>query len=267
MITPEEAVKKILSKAEPLGVQETPVIKSLGRVLREDIKSPLSIPPFDKAAMDGYAVKAADTAGASAKSPVELKVLEDIPAGHVGEQRLRNGTAARIMTGAPIPRGADAVVMVEYTGRKEGGVLIKKKVAGGENIALVGEDVKKGQKVIQSGTLIRAAEMGMIASTGRTMVKVGVKPKVAILSTGSEIVVPGKKLLPGQIYNSNGYSLTGLAMARGARAKFFGIASDRRRTLEKKLMVTLNYDVVILSGVVTVWDYDLVQNILLELGV
>ncbi len=267
MITPEEAVKKILSKAEPLGVQETPVIKSLGRVLREDIKSPLSIPPFDKAAMDGYAVKAADTAGASAKSPVELKVLEDIPAGHVGEQRLRNGTAARIMTGAPIPRGADAVVMVEYTGRKEGGVLIKKKVAGGENIALVGEDVKKGQKVIQSGTLIRAAEMGMIASTGRTMVKVGVKPKVAILSTGSEIVVPGKKLLPGQIYNSNGYSLTGLAMARGARAKFFGIASDRRRTLEKKLMVTLNYDVVILSGGVSVGDYDLVQNILLELGV
>jgi len=267
MILLEEALKKLTPKAGPLEVEEVPVLKSLGRVLREDIKSPLTIPPFNKSAMDGYAVKSADVAGASSTSPVELEVLEDIPAGHVGKQRLKKGAAARIMTGAPIPAGADAVVMVEYTERTNGGVLIMKEAKKGGNIAPAGEDVKKGQRVVRAGVVIGAAEMGMIASTGRSRIKVGRKPKVAVLSTGSEVVAPGQQLNPGRIYDSNGYSLTGLAVARGADAKFLGIAPDRKGALEQKINRARDCDVLILSGGVSVGDYDLAQDILLGLGV
>lgn len=267
MIELEEATRKLVTKARPLGTVEVPVLEALGRVLREDIKSPFPIPPFRKSAMDGYAVRCADVLNASAKSPVELQVLEDVPAGKVGRHRVTKGTAARIMTGAPIPPGADAVVMVEYTERTTGGVRILQKAPKGKHVAPVGEDVRKGQRVLQAGGVIRAAEMGMIASTGRSKVKVGVKPKVRVLSTGSEVLAPGKGLKPGHIFDSNGYSLTGLAAARGAEAKFLGIAPDRKGALERKIEGAGDFDVLILSGGVSVGDYDLVQDILLEMGV
>jgi molybdopterin molybdotransferase len=267
MIELEEATRKLMTKARPLGTAEVPVLEALGRVLREDIRSPFPIPPFSKSAMDGYAVRAADVLNASAESPVELRVLEDVPAGKVGRHRVTKGTAARIMTGAPIPPGADAVVMVEYTERTAGGVRITQEAPKGKHVAPVGEDVRKGQRVLRAGGVIRAAEMGMIASTGRSKVKVGVKPKVKVLSTGSEVLAPGKELKPGHIFDSNGYSLTGLAAARGAEAKFLGIAPDRKGALERKIESAGDFDVLILSGGVSVGDYDLVQDILLEMGV
>ena len=267
MIELEEATRKLMTKARPLGTVEVPVLEALGRVLREDIRSPIPIPPFSKSAMDGYAVRSADVLNASAESPVELRVLEDVPAGKVGRHRVTRGTAARIMTGAPIPPGADAVVMVEYTERTTGGVRILQEAPKGKHVAPVGEDVRKGQRVLRAGDVIRAAEMGMIASTGRSKVKVGVKPKVKVLSTGSEVLAPGKELKPGHIFDSNGYSLTGLAAARGAEAKFLGIAPDRKGALERKIESAGDFDVLILSGGVSVGDYDLVQDILLEMGV
>ncbi len=266
MISVEEATRRLLKKARPLGTEEVPVRRALGRTLREDIVSPLSIPPFSKSAMDGYAVRSADVAGASEKSPVELRVLEDVPAGRVGRHRVTRGTASRIMTGAPMPPGADAVVMVEYTKRTKGGVLIHKEVGKGTHVARAGEDVRKGQRVLKAGAVIRASEMGMIAATGRSKVTVGIRPKVLVLSTGSEILAPGRPWRPGHIYDSNGYSLTGLAAARGADARFLGIAPDRRGALEKKIGGAGRFDMLILSGGVSVGDYDLVQDMLLGMG-
>jgi molybdopterin molybdotransferase len=267
MIQVEEATRKLMAKARPLGAEEVPVLKARGRVLREDIKSPFPIPPFSKSAMDGYAVRAVDVENASEESPVELRVLEDVPAGKVGRHRVTKGTAARIMTGAPIPPGADAIVMVEYTERTSDGVRIMQDAPKGKHVAPIGEDVRKGQRVLRAGSVIRAAEMGMIASTGRSKVKVGIKPKVRVLSTGSEVLAPGKALKPGHIYDSNGYSLTGLAAARGADVKFLGIAPDRKGALERKIRSVGDFDILILSGGVSVGDYDFVQDILLEMGV
>jgi len=266
MITVEQAMKKLRSRVKPLPAEEIPVLKSFGRVLREDIRSPLSIPPFNKSAMDGYAVKAADIAGASAEAPVVLKVLEDIPAGQVGKFRLKKGTAARIMTGAPLPGGADSVVMVEDTETTADGVQIKKEAAKGNHVASAGEDIKKGERVLRSGRLIGAAEMGMIASTGRSKVLVATRPKIRVLSTGSEILQPGKDLQPGHIFDSNGYSLTGLAISWGADARFLGIAPDRTGALERKIARAHDADLLVLSGGISVGDYDLVQDILLEVG-
>ncbi len=267
MIPLDSATKKLMPGVKPLGTETAPVLKSMGRVIRESITSPHSIPPFSKSAMDGYAVRSADVAGASTAKPVQLELLEDIPAGKVGQHTVKKGTASRIMTGAPMPKGADSVVMVEYTETAEGGVRIMTTAGKGENVAPAGEDVKKGRTVIKSGTLIRAAEMGMIASTGRTRIKVTRRPKVAVLSTGSEIAAPGKNLQKGRIYDSNGYSLTGMAFSRGADAKFIGIAGDRKGALERKIKSTENFDILVLSGGVSVGDYDLVQDILLGGGV
>ncbi|MCP4572769.1 MAG: molybdopterin molybdotransferase MoeA [bacterium] len=267
MITIEQAVRKLKSRLDPLGTEEIPVLKSAGRILREDLSSPHAIPPFDKSAMDGYAVRAADVADASVEAPAVLKVLEDIPAGQVGNFRLRKGTTARIMTGAPLPAGADAVVMVEDTVMAPEGVLIRKAATRGANVGPAGEDVKKGETVLTAGTLLGAAEMGMIAATGRSRIEVSIRPKVRIVSTGSEILKPGVKLRPGHIYDANGYSLTGLAGERGAEARFLGIAADRKGALEQKIAQAEDADLLVLSGGVSVGDYDLVQDILLGLGV
>ena len=267
MISIEEATKKLESRVKPLKAEEISVLKSFGRILREDLRSPLSIPPFDRSAMDGYAVKAANLLGASGKEPVALNVLEDIPAGQVGKFRLKKGTAARIMTGAPLPRGADTVVMVEDTESAQDRVLINRTLAKGTHVAPAGEDIKKGERVLQTGTLIGAAEMGMIAATGRSKVKVSIKPKVCVISTGSEILKPGKALQPGHIYDANGYSLIGLATELGADARFLGIAPDRKGALERKIARADDADLLVLSGGVSVGDYDLVQDILLDMGI
>ncbi len=267
MIPLEEAIRRLTAKARVLGTETVPVRKSLDRVLREDLVSPLSIPPFSKSAMDGYAVRSVDVKGAGEKCPVELRVLEDLPAGNVGRHRVTRGTATRIMTGATLPQGADAVVMVEYSRRTKQGVRILKEAPKGKHVAPAGEDVRKGQRVLRAGTLIGPAEMGMIASMGRSAVKVGIKPKVGVLSTGSEVLPPGRAMKPGHIYDSNGASLTGLALSSGAEARFLGIAPDRKGALERKIEGAGNFDVLILSGGVSIGDYDLVKDILLEMGV
>ncbi len=267
MISFEEAIARLKSQVKPLEAEEIPVLESFGRILREDVRSPLAIPPFDKSAMDGYAVRAADITNASEAEPVTLKVLEDIPAGQVGRFRLKTGTVARIMTGAPVPAGADTVVMVEDTDITLDGVSIKKALVAGTHVAPAGEDVEKGEQVLSAGVRIDAAEMGMIAATGRDKVKVSVRPRVCVISTGSEVLKPGKDLQPGHIYDSNGYSLTGLATKWGADAKFLGIAPDSKGALERKIAQAADADLLVLSGGVSVGDYDLVQDILEGLGI
>jgi molybdopterin molybdotransferase len=264
LIEYEEALSRVMAAAKwKLPSESVSLGDARGRTLREDVKSGLDIPPFNKSAMDGYAVVAGDTALAGAGAPARLEVLEDLPAGKSPSKQLKSGQASRIMTGAPLPQGADAVVMVEDTERQgKGGVLIKRPVHPGDNVGERGEDVRKGQIVLQSGERLGPASVGMLASMGRARVKVTRAPVVAVISTGDEIEPPGKALAKGRIYDANGYALTALASSHGSRASFLGIARDRPGELGKKLDAVRDADVVLLTGGVSVGDYDLVVNFL-----
>ena len=267
MIEYEQALKKVLNSAYQLPSESVSLIKSLNRILAEGIRARENIPPFQKATMDGYAVRAQDTTGASEENPVELEIIADLPAGKVLKSALKEKCAIKIMTGAPLPEGADAVVMVEDTEKKGKKVLVKKAVKPGENIGEAGEDVKKDELVISPGEKIGPAQMGMLASLGFSRVKVAKKPKVAVIATGSEIVEPGSRLSPGKIRNANGYSLYALSLRAGADAKYLGIAGDKKSELRAKISQTKGFNLVLLSGGVSVGEYDLVKDQLKGFGV
>ena len=188
MISVEEALNKILFHIQPLGFEKVSLLESLGRVVGEDVNARGNIPPLDNSGMDGYAVKARDVEKASKDFPARLEVIEDLPAGFISQKTLRQGQAIRIMTGAPIPKGADTVVPVEETQEDGSFVLIFNAVSLGEFIRKAGEDVKQGDRVISKGEILRPAEIGMLAATGRSSVSVYQRPMVAILCTGEELV-------------------------------------------------------------------------------
>ncbi|MEK6655044.1 MAG: molybdopterin molybdotransferase MoeA, partial [Thermodesulfobacteriota bacterium] len=188
MISVEEALKRILDSISPLGLEKVNILDALGRVIGEDIHAGRDIPPKDNSAMDGYALRAEDTRGTSAERPVRFEVVEEIPAGTVPQKRIGPGQAARIMTGAPIPEGADAVVRMEDT-RKEGTIVaVFVEAKKGQDIRRAGEDVQQGEKVISRGEIIRPAEVGMLASLGRSFILVYQRPLVAVVATGDELV-------------------------------------------------------------------------------
>jgi molybdopterin molybdotransferase len=184
MIPVDEALNKILSNVYPLGSEKVSILDALGRVISEDIQANRDIPPLDNSAMDGYALKYEDVQKASSNDPVRLEVIEDLPAGFISKKKLERAQTIRIMTGAPIPKGADAVIPVEETKKENGSVLIFKAVGLGENIRKSGEDVKKEDRVISKGDMIRPAGVGMLASVGRSFVSVYQRPMVDILCTG-----------------------------------------------------------------------------------
>lgn len=265
MIDYRKALREVVAKAKPLRPESVPLADALGRTLARDIRAREPIPPFSKATMDGYAVRAADTR--PAKNPVELAVVEDLPAGRVSRKAVGPGQAARIMTGAPLPKGSDAVVMVEDTELTEGGVRILIGVRPGENIGEAGEDVRKGDLVLNKGADIGPAEVGMLAALGQAFVPVARRPVVAVIATGDEIVEPGRRTRPGQIRNSNGHALRAMALRAGARADYLGIARDRNASLKRKIGKARRADILVLSGGVSVGDYDLVKDELRSLGV
>jgi len=263
----EEALEKVMKAASwKLPTEEIAVKSSGGRVLREDIKAGFDIPPFDKSAMDGYAVRAEDTRGASKDSPLTLTVLEDLPAGKTTKRKVGAGEAVRIMTGAPLPAGADAVVKVEDTGVSSDIVEIFKEVRPGDNSGKAGEDVARGKVVLTEGTRATPAVMGMLAAVGKPKVNVTRRPAVSIISTGNEVQVPGRPLKEGAIYDANGHSLTGLCKEHGCRAEFLGIARDRPEALKNKLERAKDADLILLSGGVSVGDYDFVIDLLVDQG-
>jgi molybdopterin molybdotransferase len=244
-----------------------PLAKALGRTLARDIRAASNIPPFAKATMDGYAVRAADTAPAAGGGSVELRVTEDLPAGRLSRRPLGPGLAARIMTGAPLPKAANAVVMVEDTERAGDGVRVRRAVRAGDNIGQAGEDVAKGDLVLEKGALIGPAEVGMLAALGRATVRVARRPRVAVVATGDEIVEPGERLRPGQVRNANGPALTAAAEQAGAAASYLGIARDRSASLGRRIARAGTADIFLLSGGVSVGDYDLVRDELRAAGV
>lgn len=280
MIKVAPALKTILKSIKPLDAEVMKLTDSIGRVLAQDIYASCDIPGFDNSAMDGYAVLASDTIGVSKKNPKVLEVIDDVRAGYVSKKILKNNQAIRIMTGAPIPEGADSVVMVEETAlvnspqsavhRRNYGlrttdyglIRIFKEIKWQENIRRRGEDIKRHELIILKGTLLNAAHIGILASQGEAKVKVARKPKVAILATGDELVDIDKKTPPGKLRSSNTYTLYSQVINSGGIPKNLGIARDNPKQLEAKLKAGLACDLILTSGGVSVGDYDLVKFVL-----
>jgi molybdopterin molybdotransferase len=266
MISVDEALGRILSHVRPLGFEKVSLFDSLGRVLAEDISARRNIPPLDNSAMDGYAVRWEDIKNASPNHPIRLEVIEDLPAGFISTRTLEKGKAIRIMTGAPVPKGADTVIPVEESKKEDGFVLILKAAAPGENIRKSGEDVKQGDCVIFKGDTIRPAEVGMLASVGRSFVYVSQRPLVAILCTGDELVDVDGDVDEVKIISSNSYTLGAQVKECGAIPLQLGIARDRKEEIDQKLRQGIRADILISSAGVSVGDYDFVKDVLKDLG-
>ena len=272
MISVEEALEKVLSYVDVLEAEEVPILESLGQVLAEDINSHIDLPPLDNAAMDGYAVIAADTRGASAQSPRFLQVIDTVSAGSISQQKVTPGTAIRIMTGAPVPGGADSVIRFEDTDEEqrqrsatsEIGILCE--VKPGLNIRKAGEDIVRGAIVLSKGTVLRPAEVGVLASLGMSKVNVIRRPVVAVLATGNELVDIDQPLPAGKIYNSNTYSVASLVRRYGGIPRILGIAFDSEDSLVTKLRQASDADMLITSGGVSAGDYDMVKDVLASEG-
>ena len=266
MIQVDEAREIILSKIEVKGVEKVSLDNALGRILAEDIIAQRNNPPMDNSAMDGYAVITADIQSATPENPVKLEVVDNVPAGAMAQVTLKNKQAIRIMTGAPIPPGADAVLMQEDTDKNGNGILAKDKTEVGENIRLAGEDVKIGDVVIRKGVTITPSHIGMMAVVGRSNIYVGQRPTVAILSTGDEIIELDGNPTGPCIYNSNGYMLAAQIQSAGGIPCYLGVAKDNEKDLLEKFNWALQCDIVVSSGGVSVGDYDLVKATLDKLG-
>ena len=257
----------ILAAVKPLNALDLQLLDAHGCVLAEDVVAPWPLPQFDNSAMDGYAVVSDDVAGATEDEPVRLPVVADIPAGDHDIHTVGSGFAARIMTGAPLPRGADTVVPVEWTDAGVANVQIKRASKPGQHLRRAGEDVSSGDVVLRTGTFLGAAQVGLLAAVGKDRVRVRPRPRVVVLSTGAELVEPGLPLATGQITDSNSYTLTSAAREAGAVAYRVGIVGDDPRrlldTIEDQL---IRADVVVTSGGVSAGAYDVVKQVLSELG-
>jgi molybdopterin molybdotransferase len=275
LISVEEALEIILASITPVGAEIAPLNKSAGRVLAAPIVSQLNVPPFANSAMDGYALIAADSRPASPQSPVCLKVIEHIPAGATPTKEITAHTAARIMTGAPLPSGADAVIRFEETSEHiptnhtaGDEVWLYNCVAQGDNVRLAGEDVKAGQTVLPAGHRLRPQDVGVLAAIGQGQVPVYRRPRVAILATGDELVDVDDPITPGKIRNSNEYVQAALAEKYGAEALPLGIARDTIEDLTAKIHQGLaqGVDLFLTSAGVSVGDFDIVKTVLAGQG-
>ncbi len=275
ILSVEEALEKILSKVDVLDNEEKPILDCLGQVLAEDVYSNISVPSFDNSAMDGYAVQWENIRGATSSSPSILGIIGEVAAGNMGSTEVGPGTAVRIMTGAPVPSGADTVVPFEDTdeiSRRQNSngkmpcIGITREVEQGANIRLVGEDISKGELVLSKGKLLRPAEIGVLASLGLSRATVVRRPIVAVLATGDELVEVGGPLMPGKIYNSNTYSLAAQVIRYGGIPNILSIARDTKESLTTNIVKGLDSDMLITSAGVSAGDYDMVKEVLAELG-
>ncbi len=278
MISVDEALSRILSYVDILPAEEVTLVEALGQVLDEEVSAGFNIPPLDNTAMDGYAVRAADTAGAGRDSPVELRVIGEVAAGYEFAGRVEPGSAVRIMTGAPIPPGADAVVPFEETDEpferapersqklESSAVRVFKAARLGANIRRSGEDLRAREALVRRGTVLRPSEIGVIASVGRAKVRVIRRPVVAVLSTGDELLEPGQERTGARIYDSNAPSVASLVRRYGGIPRPLGIAKDTVEALTAKIHEGLAADILITSAGVSRGDYDVVKDVLAREG-
>ncbi len=266
MIQVQEALDKILTKIQFKGVEKVSLDQALGRVMAEDVVSRINNPPLDNSAMDGYAVIAGDIQSATPENPVKLEMVEEIAAGYTAKGTLKPGQTMRIMTGAPIPPGADAVLMQEDTQKDGDSILCLDRADVEENIRRAGEDIKIGESVLKKGTTLSPAHIGMLAVIGRSQIAVSQRPTVSILSTGDEILELDETPQGPQIFNSNGHMLAAQIKSAGGIPIYLGIAKDTEKDLMEKFEWALKADIVVSSGGVSVGDYDLVKSTLQKMG-
>ena len=263
MIEPEEATRLIFENVPAPTSEEVelvPLLEGEGRILAEDISAVEDMPPFHTTAVDGYAILAAD-------GEQSRRILGDQTAGRLSGLTVSPGTAVRIMTGAPLPDGADSVIMVEFTGEQDGILTVQNAIREGENVRPQGQDLTAGQHILAAGTLLGPAELGLIATVNRPSFKAVRRPRIAIVSTGDEIVEPGNLAQPGQIYDSNRFSLVSAVRRAYAEPVSLGIAPDTKEELRDLIHTALaNYDGLITSGGVSVGKLDLVKELLEEIG-
>ncbi|MEE2677946.1 MAG: gephyrin-like molybdotransferase Glp [Myxococcota bacterium] len=265
-ITPAEALGIVLDEVVALPTETVASQEALGRVLAESVVSGRRIPPADNSAMDGYAVRAADLAGAAPETPRELPVVFEVAAGATPEATLGAGEAARILTGAPLPPGADSVVRQEDVDRDGDRVRVRVAPALGEHVRAAGEDVEPGDRVLEAGTRLGAAHLGFMASRGRLVVAVRQRPQVAVLSGGDELVEPDGDVSGGGIVSSNSYSIAAQCRELGAAPVYLGIARDTPEDVAAHLRAGLGSDVLVSSAGVSVGDRDYVRGALEKLG-
>ena len=276
MLSVQDAKELILHHFAPVSTEKVDLQNVLGRVLSEPIISNVTLPRFDHSSVDGFAVLAKDTANASVERPIELDVIADIPAGWGKNASVHAGFAARIMTGAPIPLGADAVVMVEDTDAARAAtgspipskVLIHKPIKSGENIRFQGDDLSSGQVILDPGHKVRPQDVGMLAMLGIDSISVYRKPKVAVFSSGDELVTPGTNLQPGQIFDSNSPMIEALVRNQGCEVVHLGIAKDTKEDVERVLGLTLvnKPDVIISTAGVGTGVYDYIKEVVTSDG-
>lgn len=263
MIKFQDALTEILKNAQVLSTTKIHVEESVGHVLTEDIYSGINMPPFDKSAMDGYALRADDIINI----PAKLKCIGIIQAGKSFRKHVKSGQCVKIMTGAAIPKGADSVVMLEDTRFVSNSVEILSFIKKWQNICTQGEDIRKNQKIIKKGMKISISDIALLAAAGKQFIKVVRKPTAAFFNTGDEILPLTEKLTKNKIYNSNGPQLTALLKSCGIKADSLGIVKDNPRYLRKAIRKGLKYDLLLISGGVSRGDYDLIPKILKESGV
>lgn len=258
----------LLETAAPVGTQEIPLSRCGGRVLAQEATAAWDVPPFDRSPYDGYALCVRDIRDASSDAPVTLAVVEEIPAGAVPTRRVERGTAVKILTGAPIPEGADAVIPYERTRFDKSSVTLFAPSESGANIIRAGEDVRKGQVLVSAGAVIDAGLAGTLAAQGIVSIRVYRRPVVGIVSTGNEVAEAGTPLKPGKVWDSNRFMLECALSAAGCEARYLGLAGDRSEEialcLEKGMEAC---DAVLLTGGVSVGDYDMTPDAMERAGV
>jgi molybdopterin molybdotransferase len=269
VLTVAEAVERVIGGVQPLAAERTPLLDALGRVLASPVVAPLTLPPWDNSAMDGYAVRAADIDGASVARPTVLRVMETVAAGQFPSVTVGPGQTVRIMTGAPVPSGADSVVRVEDTDGGLERVAIRDARDGGRNIRPRGEDLTSGDTVLPAGTPVGAAQIGVLSSVGAASVDVYRRPRVAYFGSGDELVDLDRfdEALAGRkIVSSNNYTIHALIRAAGGVPVNLGIAADHRDALREKFAQAAGCDVIVTTAGISVGEFDYVREVLTSLG-
>lgn len=260
-------VARILDTIEPLGVYDQSLLDATGLPIAEDVRSPMPLPPFDNSAMDGYAVVFHDVADATDEHPIHLPVVGEIGAGQARLMAMSPGTAVKIMTGAPVPHGADAVVPYEWTDRGVAHVQISRAPREGEHIRRAGEDVEEGEALVSEGTVLGPRQVGLLAAAGRSEVRARPRPRVVVMSTGTELREPGQTLSRDSIYDANSYMLAAAVRAAGGIPYRVGAVPDDRAGFTEALHDQLvRADLVVTSGGVSEGDYDVVKEALRDTG-
>jgi molybdopterin molybdotransferase len=266
-ISLEEAQHLLLEKVCLLETSCVSLFKASGRILSQDIQATSNLPPFNRSPLDGYALQAIDTETADRLQPVSLAVIEEVPAGYMPRKRVTPGTAIKVMTGAPIPEGADVVIKYEDVKQEQDTITLFHKLKAGSNIVLAGEDVVEGEIIAATGSVLTSPLVGLLAAQGFAEVPVFNKAKIAILSTGDEVIDPAEQLQPGKIYNSNMHSLFASCIELGAAPLAMGIVPDKAQVIAERISQALRTaDIVITTGGVSVGDYDAVPDALKELS-